>query len=89
MEPREIPFIWSAEVIVDRGPVDDPLFVDAAVSATMTDSVGSYGQHLLEENAVSWLADRLGTTVDNMTVVSLHWSMLDDLQTYTPPPAPE
>lgn len=84
MEPQIFPFIWNAEVIVSRG-VDDPLFLNAVVSATMTDSVGSYGTLLLEDNAVNWLAEQVDEPVENMTVVSFSWSMLDAV---TPPPAP-
>ena len=90
MEPKTIPFLWNAEVIVSRGPIDDPLFLNVIVASTMTDHVGSYGEHLIEQNCVNWLSDYVGEPVEAMSVVSLHWSMVDDEQAHekTPPPSP-
>lgn len=85
MEPKIVPFIWNAEVIVSRGPVDDPLLVSTSCCATMTDRIGSYGTLLVEENALSWLSKQVGHPIENMTVVSLTWSMLENAET---PPRP-
>lgn len=85
-ETRKVPFVWNIEAIHDRGPIDEPILISAACGATMSDSVGSYGELLLENSALAYVAEQIGADPQDLVVVSFHWSMLDDSQTTTPPP---
>jgi hypothetical protein len=89
-KPELIPFVWNAELILNRGPIDAPQCLNVVCSATMQNDAGSYGDLLIEQNAVNWTAEQIGADPDDLIVVSLTWSALHDgYELPTPPPAPE
>lgn len=68
-------FIWSADIIADRGPVDEPVLLSADNSATV--GPGQYTDAALEAHAVDWVGKQTGLDPEQMTVVSFAWSSLD------------
>jgi hypothetical protein len=75
-EQPEADIVWSANVIVDNGPMDEPDFVTFVGSCTASDIGIGYGDFMLEESAIDWLADMIGVYPENLTVVSFRWSQL-------------
>ncbi|QJD54058.1 hypothetical protein SEA_GALACTICA_111 [Streptomyces phage Galactica] len=85
-QTTSVPFVWNAEVILDRGPIDPPQLLNVVASATLDNNRTGYGDLMLEESAVNWIAGQVSADPRDLTVVSFYWSMLDDNQTATPPP---
>jgi len=70
-----LPFTWSADAIVSRGPIDDPLLLNLNYTAWLSgDSL--HCDKLMEENAVNVLVQELDVEPEAVTILNLTWSML-------------
>lgn len=67
------PFLWTADAIVTRGPIDDPLLLTLTYSATLSGD-GVHCDKLMEENAVNVLVQELDVEPEAVTILNLTWS---------------
>jgi hypothetical protein len=69
------PFAWSADAIVSRGPIDEPLLLNLNFTAALFgDQV--HCDKLMEENAVSVVARECDVEPEAVTILNLTWSVL-------------
>ena len=73
-QPKPIEIVWTAEVIVHRGPVDDPLFLTCDSSATVTAPKGFTDLDLTEscvEAIQASLAETDGVAPEDVHVIDV------------------
>ena len=84
MSRSEIPFVWRAEAIIDRGPIDEPLFVvakyEAKISPPCAGGIIEYTHLDVESNAVTVLAKSHHVAPSAVTVLTMHWTEMPDVQ---------
>lgn len=68
-----VPIAWTADVFVDRGPVDDPMLVHAYATTSLNHG-GEYTDQLVEDNAVRFVAQEMNVEAAACQVISLTWS---------------
>ena len=56
---KQQPFIWCADYVLHRGPVDGPMLMHAEVSAVLHGGDGPGTRELMHNNAVTWLSEQL------------------------------
>lgn len=69
------PVLWTADAIVSRGEIDDPMFLELRYSAHLCGD-GVHCDKLMEENAVSVLVRELDVEAEAVTILNLTWSPL-------------
>lgn len=70
---KAIPLIWSADIIVDRGPVDDPILTHFEGDASC-DSIEDLCPVTFEGQVIEFMAGNMDEDPAAVTVVALSWS---------------
>lgn len=78
MPKSVISYIWSADVIVDRGPIDAPLAFETNNSADVTfGEADLFNDMMMQDSARVWLAGKLGVDPAAVTFLNYSWLPLD------------
>lgn len=65
-------FLWWTEAVIDRGPVDEPLFIDASGAATASGE-GTFSDIQIEEGTIQMIVEALDVEPDRITLINLSW----------------
>ncbi len=85
---------WAALLIWHREPTDDnqPVWTASPVSCVITNNDGPVvvTREMMEQNAVNYVAEKIGAKPTDLQLVSLKWVIMPFVDaSELPPPAPE
>jgi hypothetical protein len=78
-------FQWSADLVLHRGPVDDPVLLFAENTAKVE---GDFNEVLLQTHCVDWVAEQVHAEPGQLNVVFFAWSDIPKpAEDFPPPPS--
>lgn len=68
-----VPVAWEADVVVNRGPVDEPLLVHAYATCELSNG-REYTDQAMEDAAIRFVSQQVDVDPADCQVISLTWS---------------